>query len=210
MFAKLSVLVALLPFVSALTFNVPTNLTSGGPATISWTQESGDPQTFSVELINVLFHNSFAIANNIQDTAGSISITLPSVPVGDGYTLQAVDISNISNVFATSGDFAIAANPISTSTQASSTASSSSASGSTHTAPLTTASSTSSSAFGVTVAPGTSSSASGSTPSSSSSAPSTSPSSFNAAQGLAPNLVSVGSVGAMVLGAVAGAAAFAL
>ncbi|KAI0271457.1 hypothetical protein BC834DRAFT_444132 [Gloeopeniophorella convolvens] len=70
-----------LPLVSAITFSTPTNLTSGGPATISWSSSSGDPQVFTIELNNPnLFHNAIAIANNIQATAGHVDVTLPVVP----------------------------------------------------------------------------------------------------------------------------------
>jgi hypothetical protein len=84
--------------------------------------------TWSFELINVAFNNAFAIANNVDPASNSITLTLPVVPVGcvfllrmlsqkahidslcsDGYTLQAVNIGNISDVFATTGDFSVGA-----------------------------------------------------------------------------------------------------
>ena len=81
-----------MPFVSALTLNTPENLASGGSATITWTTASGDPSTFSIELLNTVFHNSFAIANNVNPSSGTITLDLPIVPPGNGYTLEAVDI----------------------------------------------------------------------------------------------------------------------
>ena len=87
-----SVLTLVVSFVSAITINAPKNLVSGGPATITWADEPGDPSTFSIELLNTAFHNSFAIANNVNASAGSVSLDLPSVPAGDGYTVEAVDI----------------------------------------------------------------------------------------------------------------------
>ena len=38
--------------------------------------------TFSVELVNQNFHNTFAVANNVQTSAGSITVTLPVIPTG--------------------------------------------------------------------------------------------------------------------------------
>ncbi|KAI9445379.1 hypothetical protein H4582DRAFT_1770651, partial [Lactarius indigo] len=76
-----SVILFFLPLVSAITFQVPNNLTSGGPATFSWSSSNTDPDVFSIELVNSnLFHNAIAIANNVQKTSGSISVTLPIVP----------------------------------------------------------------------------------------------------------------------------------
>ncbi|KLO04724.1 hypothetical protein SCHPADRAFT_808648, partial [Schizopora paradoxa] len=65
---------------SALTITVPSNLTSAGPATISWTAVAGDPQSFSIFLTNADFHNTFGIANNVPTGAMTISLTLPVVP----------------------------------------------------------------------------------------------------------------------------------
>ncbi|KZT30980.1 hypothetical protein NEOLEDRAFT_1083611 [Neolentinus lepideus HHB14362 ss-1] len=80
MFSKLSVAAVLVPFVSALTLNTPTGLSSGGPATITWTSEPTDPP-FSIELVNTAFHDTFAIANNVNPLMNTISLNLPSVPV---------------------------------------------------------------------------------------------------------------------------------
>jgi hypothetical protein len=41
-----------------------------------------DSPTFSFELVNEVFHNSFAIANNVEPTPGSLEVTLPIVPAG--------------------------------------------------------------------------------------------------------------------------------
>ncbi|PPQ69664.1 hypothetical protein CVT26_001533 [Gymnopilus dilepis] len=110
MFSKLALLSAVVaPLASALTLNIPTNPTSGGNVTITWSSAPNDPETFSLELINTAFHNSFAIANNVNPTAETISLTLPIVPVGDGYSLEAVDVGNITNVFASTGTFSIGA-----------------------------------------------------------------------------------------------------
>ncbi|KAA1471462.1 hypothetical protein DENSPDRAFT_880505 [Dentipellis sp. KUC8613] len=206
MLAKLSTLVVLVPFVSALTLNTPSNLHSGGPATISWTSSSGDPTVFSLELVNEAFHDTFAIANNVQLNSGSASLELPSVPIRDGYTIEAVDISNINSVFATSGSFAVAA-PLSSSAAPSSTGSLSSVSAASSGASVTTPSAISPSSSGQTLpASGSSSSSS----SSSASSPSSSLTNFNAAAALRAGFMNTGAVGAMVLGAVAGAVVIAL
>ncbi|TFY76590.1 hypothetical protein EWM64_g7420 [Hericium alpestre] len=201
MFYKLSTLVALVPLVSALTLNTPENLSSGGTITISWTTADGDPPVFSLELLNTVFHNTFAIANNVQSGAGSITMQIPAVPPGDGYTLEAVNISNVNEPYSQTGGFAIAP-PVSTTASPSSTGSVSSATGS---------SSLSSSSLGSVSATSsghtssaTSSSASGS---GSASSPTSSLTNFNAAKGLGMN---TGAMGAMVLGAIAGAAVIAL
>ncbi|KAH9478083.1 hypothetical protein JR316_0010321 [Psilocybe cubensis] len=111
MFSKLSLLTLVSPLVSALTLNVPTGVTSGGHVTITWTTDSNDPSTFTLELNKEEFNKALAIANNVATSAGTLDVTLPPVPNGDGYTLQAVNITNINDVFATSGSFSIAAAP---------------------------------------------------------------------------------------------------
>jgi hypothetical protein len=89
--------------------SVSENLTSGGSITITWTADPTDPATCSFELVNVAFHNTFAIANNIPINSQSITVGLPAVPVSyvillcysnpsthvaysDQYTLEAVQI----------------------------------------------------------------------------------------------------------------------
>ncbi|KJA28332.1 hypothetical protein HYPSUDRAFT_33684 [Hypholoma sublateritium FD-334 SS-4] len=124
MFFKLSLVALVAPLVSGLVLQVPQNPTSGGTVTISWTNQQGDPSTWSFELTNESFNNAFAVANNVDPSLNSITITLPVVPIGDGYTLEAVNIGNISDVFASTGDFSIAnGTSTSTSSATSSTAS---------------------------------------------------------------------------------------
>ncbi|KAF7797180.1 hypothetical protein EIP86_008372 [Pleurotus ostreatoroseus] len=127
MFSKLSALIAIAPLVSALTITTPTNWTSAGPAVIEWTTVSGDPSTWSFELVNPTnFHQTFGIANNVNPSLGSLTLTLPAVPPGDGYSLEAVNITNINQVFASTGDFSIGAEVSTTSSSASSTSASAS------------------------------------------------------------------------------------
>jgi hypothetical protein len=95
------------PLSSALTIDTPTNWTSGGQAVISWENAQGDPSTWSFELINVVFNDAFAIANNVDPSSSPLTIELPIVPAGAGYTLEAVNIGNITNVYATTASFSI-------------------------------------------------------------------------------------------------------
>jgi hypothetical protein len=79
----LSSAIIFLPLVSALSnLQVSTGPTSGGPVTITWSQDSTDPSSCSFELVNTIFHNSFAIANNIQTSQQTLTVTLPAVPPG--------------------------------------------------------------------------------------------------------------------------------
>jgi hypothetical protein len=104
-----------LPLVSAITFGtIPSNLTSGGPAQFTWTSDASDPSTFSLELVNTVFNNAFAVGNNIQTSDGTISVALPIVPAQAGYTLEAVNIGNINEVYGTSSGFSIGATVSST------------------------------------------------------------------------------------------------
>ncbi|PPQ66343.1 hypothetical protein CVT24_007180 [Panaeolus cyanescens] len=111
---SLSLLAFVAPLVSALTLQIPENPTSGGEVTIKWTSAPGDPETWTFELINTVFNNAFAIANNVNPAPQELRLTLPVVPEGDGYTLEAVDIGDISKVFASTGPFAIGASTAST------------------------------------------------------------------------------------------------
>ncbi|KIK51334.1 hypothetical protein GYMLUDRAFT_78257 [Collybiopsis luxurians FD-317 M1] len=115
MFAKLSVLAAVIPFVLGLSLDTPTNVTSGLRSDVTWTATDDDP-TFSLELNHPSFRNSFALANNVNAQSGSpLSIEWPIVPADSQYTLSAVNVSNINQVFASSGQFAIAQAPTSAS-----------------------------------------------------------------------------------------------
>ncbi|KAH6911080.1 hypothetical protein BKA70DRAFT_1398720 [Coprinopsis sp. MPI-PUGE-AT-0042] len=123
MFAKLSA-VALLaaPLAAALTLNAPTEPTSSGEVTITWDFEPSDP-LFTIELTHPSFNDKLAIANNVDPAQGSVTFVLPAVPAQSGYTLEAVNVGDINEVYSTTGAFAIAPNP-NTTFSASSTASS--------------------------------------------------------------------------------------
>ncbi|KAG0706656.1 hypothetical protein DFH29DRAFT_872184 [Suillus ampliporus] len=193
MFAKLAALAALaLPLASALTLSTPTGVTTGGVVTLTWQATTADPSTFSIEMANTIFHNTFAIANNVQTSTGSLTLTLPQVPVGDGYTIEAISPSNINTVYATTGDFAVGAQTTASTSTLSSTSSSSS-----------TGSSASSTGTAPTVVPSSTAPALATTSSSSSASPS--PSNINSS-GAASLKIAMGPAAAILLSAAAGAA----
>jgi hypothetical protein len=174
MFSKLTVALAIVAFqmASALKIQAPTNPASDGQVTIKWTADSTDPATFSIQLTNEIFHNTFAIANNVDISLGEITLTLPTLQPGSGYAVIGHDNSNINNVFGKSSEFDVGA----TSAEGSSTASgsaSASGSGAPSAAPSTTApvQSISQSAFGSTVKPAATSATSAAAAASSSAAP---------------------------------------
>jgi hypothetical protein len=37
---------------------------------------------FSIELVNADFNDAFAIANNVPTSQGTITVTMPTIPVG--------------------------------------------------------------------------------------------------------------------------------
>lgn len=75
-----SFLALVLPLVHALQLSTPTNVASGGSVTITWTPAAGDPAVFSVYLVNTVFHDNFGVANNVQSSAGTLTLQLPIVP----------------------------------------------------------------------------------------------------------------------------------
>ncbi|KAI0931396.1 hypothetical protein AcV5_005110 [Taiwanofungus camphoratus] len=203
MFLKISALAALIPFASAaIQLTTPTDWASGASANVSWTASPQDPY-FSFELVNAdIFHNSFGIANNVNPTLGFLTLTLPIVPSGPGYTLQAVNVSNINDIFAQTPNFNVDPTPATVSASSSSVGSSSASlpSGST-TSGVSSSSAASSSA--------SSAASTSSAPSSAgtSSAPSPTVSTFNGSNtsGAAGTFGSIGSWALVAIGAVAGA-----
>ncbi|KAI6119719.1 hypothetical protein EDD16DRAFT_923084 [Pisolithus croceorrhizus] len=136
MFFQLLAVALALPFVSALTLNAPTGATTGGVVTITWEAASTDPAYFTLQLVNPAFHNTYAISNNVQTSLGTITLELPQVPVDTDYQLEAIDPSNVNDVYATSSSFSIGAATSSSNTATTSTATSG-ATASTSTSPST-------------------------------------------------------------------------
>jgi len=187
-----------LPLASAMSgLSISSNPTSGGTATVSWTADSTDPSTFSIELATSDFHNAIAVANNVQSASGQTPITIPIVPTNASYTLQAVQINDVNSVLDTSAPFSIGATVSTTSSAATSSTVSSSGSVS---SPTGSSASTTGSTSSLSLGSVTSSS-------SSSGASSPSASSFNGNNGaLGTHIDSgkVGSIAAAVVGIVAG------
>ncbi|KAJ7914715.1 hypothetical protein B0H13DRAFT_1872715 [Mycena leptocephala] len=117
MFTKICLALALASSAIALSINTPTNPTSGGTTSITWSSTSSDPSSlihlirsvFSIELNHPSFNNALAIANNVDPANNNVTLTIPPVPAEDNYTLEFVNITNIDDVFATSGSFSIGA-----------------------------------------------------------------------------------------------------
>jgi len=123
MFKTFIALLLALPVISALQLNQPTTqVYSSSPVTVTWTTVAGDPGTFDLYLTNSIFRNNFALSNSVKSSDQNITLTLPSVPIGSGYTFQASNIANISSVLSQTGMFDIA-QPLSTTSSFSSTSS---------------------------------------------------------------------------------------
>ncbi|KIN99984.1 hypothetical protein M404DRAFT_777224 [Pisolithus tinctorius Marx 270] len=101
MFAQILAIALALPFVSALTLVAPTGATTGGSVTLTWQATSTDPAYFTFQLVNPVFHDTFAIANNVQTSLGTLTLQLPQVPVDTNYQLEAINPSNVNDVYAT-------------------------------------------------------------------------------------------------------------
>ena len=76
-----SALVVAAPFANALSLTTPSGWTSGGAETVQWNSDPTDPNQWSLFLENMLFHNTYAIANSVNPTNGEQNVSLPIVPV---------------------------------------------------------------------------------------------------------------------------------
>jgi hypothetical protein len=81
---------------------------------VSWNSLTTDPPLFSVELVHPqnIVGDDYAIANNVDANLLSILVPLPRVTPGPGYTLHLVNPGNISDIYASSGQFTIVENDI--------------------------------------------------------------------------------------------------
>jgi len=110
MFSKFACLVTLIPFAAALTVDPLIRASSQAEVTVSWAVTSpDDPAVFTIELRNDAFNDHFAIANAVDASLLSLTLTLPVVPDATGYTIQLVDVGNIDNVYAESSTFSVGA-----------------------------------------------------------------------------------------------------
>ncbi|KAJ2983906.1 hypothetical protein NUW54_g10581 [Trametes sanguinea] len=116
MFAQLSVLaLALAPLASALTLQIPVDWHSSSQVNISWSNVASDPP-FSLQLVNTNeFHDTFAIANNLNPSADFASFQLGVIPEGQ-YTLRAINVTNANQIYDETPSFTIQA-PLSTSSR---------------------------------------------------------------------------------------------
>ncbi|KAF9446505.1 hypothetical protein P691DRAFT_761588 [Macrolepiota fuliginosa MF-IS2] len=217
MIFKLSLLAALVaPLVSALTVSQPSQpVTSGGSMTFTWQAANGDPATFSVFLSNPAFNSVFAIANNVDTSLGTLTVTIPIVPENQQYTIRLVPTDNVNQVLSESPSFTIGtATGTVSATSASAITLSSSASSVTRSASTTPVVSTTrtiptSSSFGVVVSntnTNTNTQATSSATSPASSASTGAPTPLNSAALPVRFNMNMGLVASMVLSVVAGAA----
>ncbi|KAI9057012.1 hypothetical protein FKP32DRAFT_1681758 [Trametes sanguinea] len=213
MFAQLSVLaLALAPLASALTLQIPVDWHSSSQVNISWSNVASDPP-FSLQLVNTNeFHDTFAIANNLNPSADFASFQLGVIPEGQ-YTLRAINVTNANQIYDETPSFTIQA-PLSTSSSAASTSSAASSSGSasasvTGSNTLTVPAASSTSGFGVTVSGSSTGSGSSGTNTASATDSSNSvvPSNFNGSGNGAASLPRLTPWALAALGVVAGAAA---
>ncbi|KAF9654150.1 hypothetical protein BDM02DRAFT_6785 [Thelephora ganbajun] len=75
------------------------------PVTITWTTTPGDPATFDLYLTNDNFHNTYALKNVVQTATGTITLLLPVVPPGPGYTFQASPVGDVTTKLSQTGTF---------------------------------------------------------------------------------------------------------
>ncbi|KAJ7838120.1 hypothetical protein B0H14DRAFT_2790094 [Mycena olivaceomarginata] len=101
MFTQLCLSLALaVASTRALTINTPTNPTSGGTTSITWSSTSDDPcvlpsspllsarsssanvqnSVFSIELNHPSFNSALAVANNVNPADNNHTVNLPPVP----------------------------------------------------------------------------------------------------------------------------------
>ncbi|KAF7364842.1 hypothetical protein MVEN_00354500 [Mycena venus] len=111
MFKIWAILALAAPFASALDIiSITGNAVTGGSLTITWSTSTSDAAgSFSVELFHESFHDTYAIATNVDASTLSKTIAIPEVPAADGYYIQLVDISDVNTVFSTSQTFSIGA-----------------------------------------------------------------------------------------------------
>ncbi|KAJ8093888.1 hypothetical protein PM082_009756 [Marasmius tenuissimus] len=123
MFFKLSLLSTLATLASALTLNAPQDAVVGRNVTVSWSDVGSTP-VFTLQLHHPSFNNDFALANNVDPNLNSITFVMPEVEEQSDYTFRAVNISDITQVYAETGNFRIVNQTTASSTEATATATS--------------------------------------------------------------------------------------
>ncbi|KAL0579032.1 hypothetical protein V5O48_002975 [Marasmius crinis-equi] len=105
--ATLLALAATAVSVDALSLHTPTNAHSASSIDVAWDFSDSDP-TFTLELAHPNFRSDFALANNCDPASGGITVVLPTVTDFDAqYSIRAVNVSNINQEYARTGNFLI-------------------------------------------------------------------------------------------------------
>ncbi|KAJ7584039.1 hypothetical protein C8J56DRAFT_1166907 [Mycena floridula] len=96
---------------TAVKLNVPSNPRSGAVTEITWTIEARDPPTWGLFLMNSTqaFGLKGILAEAVDASAGSLSVTLPQVTPASIYILKAVNQTNVDQSLGWSPVFAIPA-----------------------------------------------------------------------------------------------------
>ncbi|KAI0791070.1 hypothetical protein C8Q75DRAFT_759187 [Abortiporus biennis] len=79
---------------------------------ITWTFTQGDPNPISIVITNSnssLLNGNFSIAEFVDVSTQSFTVTNVTLRVADGYTVNFVNSSNLSDVFATGPSFSVKA-----------------------------------------------------------------------------------------------------
>jgi len=77
---------------------------------LTWSSTANDPSIFHAYVIhdgNTSFQGAYAIANNVQTALGSVNVPVLNLVADTGYQIIFGNISNISDVYATSQSFEI-------------------------------------------------------------------------------------------------------
>ncbi|KIM39422.1 hypothetical protein M413DRAFT_446939 [Hebeloma cylindrosporum] len=122
-------LVVPINLATALILQIPRNPTSGGQFNLPWINEPNDPATWDLGLVNGDLGQVITLANNVDPSPASLTLTFPVVPVGSGYTIWAFVENDFNRHFATSSSFSI--NPATSSADIGSSTDSSATSSST-------------------------------------------------------------------------------
>ncbi|KAI0830335.1 hypothetical protein BC628DRAFT_1000220 [Trametes gibbosa] len=78
--------------------------------TITWTFNQGDPSVININVVNSdnrTLNGALSIANSVNVSALSFTFTNVTLRTGDGYQVQFVNTSNITQVFASSAVFTV-------------------------------------------------------------------------------------------------------
>ncbi|KAL7416659.1 hypothetical protein BDY24DRAFT_377820 [Mrakia frigida] len=107
-------LLLLLPFSKALSVSAPGDWISPGNNTVTWsTTSQDDPSVFNVFVVAEnasILNGAYGVVQNVQSSEGSRTFVLPPVPLSVSYSIAFTNITNSTDIYATSGLFNIAPN----------------------------------------------------------------------------------------------------